>query len=274
MRAVLRGRKKVATRRGKEPGKRSGKRLGMIGSIFIFLLLLLAFLGGYFSFYWAEVGLLARVNPRTTALVERRRAERGDQEAPSSLRAQWRSLPQISPHLRHAVVVAEDARFYQHRGFDWDAIVEAAGRDWEAKSFEYGGSTISQQLAKNLYLSLEKNLFRKMKEAMITSAMEVRLSKRRILEIYLNVVEWGDRIYGVEAAARHYFSKPAAALTPEEAAFLAAILPAPRYYQRHGATPYLQKRIEFILRAVAKRYPETDPAMERAPDEVFQPAGS
>lgn len=143
------------------------------------------------------------------------------------------------------------------------AIVEAAERDWAAKSFEYGGSTISQQLVKNLYLSSEKSPIRKIKEALITSVMEAKLKKRRILEVYLNVVEWGGGIYGAEAAADHYFSKPAAELAPQEAAFLAAILPAPRYYQNRRSTPYLRKRIDSILQAMQKRYPETRMAMEK-----------
>jgi monofunctional biosynthetic peptidoglycan transglycosylase len=215
--------------------------------------------GLYLLSYWTEVERLARTNPKTTALIEARRTENGKRNASVSLAARWRALHQISPHLQHAVVVAEDARFYQHTGFDWEAIVEAAERDWAAKSFRYGGSTISQQLVKNLYLSSEKSPIRKMKEALITPVVEAKLTKRRILEIYLNVVEWGEGIYGAEAASDYYFSKPAAELTPQEAAFLAAILPAPRYYQNHRATPYLQKRVGFILQAMEKRYPETRP---------------
>ncbi|MBI3805549.1 MAG: monofunctional biosynthetic peptidoglycan transglycosylase [Nitrospirae bacterium] len=234
------------------------------------LLVVLIFVTGYFVRFYLEIGRLARRNPSTTALIEMRRLERGDKGARAPLPNHWHPLSQISPNLQHAVVVAEDARFYQHRGFDWNAILEAAGRDWEAKSFEYGGSTITQQLAKNLYLSPDKNFFRKVKEALITSALETRLSKRRILEVYLNVVEWGDQIYGAEAASRDYFGKPAAALTPEEAAFLAAILPAPRYYHRHRTTPYIRKRSEVILREMKRRYPESGPERENGFEETSQ----
>ena len=220
--------------------------------------------GIYFLSYRPEMARLARANPKTTALIEARQAQKGEKDPPVSLARRWRSLRLISSHLQHAVVVAEDARFYRHRGFDWEAIVEAAERDWAAKSFEYGGSTISQQLVKNLYLSPEKSPLRKIKEALITSAMEATLKKRRILEVYLNVVEWGDGIYGAEAAADHYFSKSAADLTPHEAAFLAAILPAPRYYQHHRSTRYLRKRIGSILQAMQKRYLETGTAVEEA----------
>lgn len=218
--------------------------------------------GLYFLSYWPEMERLARTNPKTTALIEARQAAQ-EKRSPVSLVSRWRPLRLISPHLQHAVVVAEDARFYNHRGFDWEAIVEAAERDWAAKSFEYGGSTISQQLVKNLYLSPHKSPLRKIKEALITSAMEAKLRKARILEVYLNVVEWGDGIYGAEAASDYYFSKRAADLTPHEAAFLAAILPAPRYYQNHRATVFLRKRIGFILKAMQKRYPETGLGIEK-----------
>jgi monofunctional biosynthetic peptidoglycan transglycosylase len=237
------------------------KRVRIRSIVWIVLFLIPISAGVYLLSYWPEVERLARSNPKTTALIEARQTVRGEQGSPPSLA--WRSLGQISPHLQRAVVVAEDARFYQHAGFDWEAIVEAAERDWAAKSFEYGGSTISQQLVKNLYLSSEKSPIRKVKEALITSVMEAKLKKRRILEVYLNVVEWGERIYGAEAASDYYFSKSAAELTPQEAAFLAAILPAPRYYQNHRSTAYLQKRIDFILQAMQKRYPETRLAIER-----------
>lgn len=231
--------------------------------------------GVYLLSYRTEMQRLAKTNPKTTALIEARQSEKGTSRSTAVL-SRWRPLRQISSHLQHAVVVAEDARFYQHRGFDWEAIVEAAERDWAARSFEYGGSTITQQLVKNLYLSPEKNPLRKIKEALITSAMESRLRKSRILEVYLNVVEWGEGVYGAEAASDYYFSKYAADLTPREAAFLAAILPAPRYYQNHRSTPFLQKRIGFILQAMQKRYPETGVALgkETPTEKAESAAGS
>lgn len=248
-------------------------RVGIRSVVFIVLFIIPISGGIYLLSYWPEVERLAQTNPKTTALIEARRAAK---QGPSvSLAAGWRFLRQISPHLQHAVVVVEDARFYQHGGFDWEAIVEAAERDWAAKSFEYGGSTISQQLVKNLYLSSEKSPIRKMKEALITPVMEAKLTKRRILEVYLNVVEWGEGLYGAEAASNYYFSKSAAELTPQEAAFLAATLPAPRYYQNHRSTRYLQKRMEFILQAMQRRYPETRSAMEKeVPKEPTIESGS
>ena len=160
----------------------------------------------------------------------------------------WVPLSRISPHLQRAVIVAEDASFYRHHGFDWQGIRDAATRNWDRGELRRGGSTITQQLAKNLYLSPEKNFVRKIHEALITRALEDRLTKRRILELYLNVVEWGHGIYGAEAAARHHFGKSALDLSPAEAALLAGILPSPRRYDPLRVTPYLIKRQEQILR--------------------------
>ena len=157
-------------------------------------------------------------------------------------------LSRISSHLQRAVIVAEDASFFQHHGFDWEGIRDAASRNWERGESHRGGSTITQQLAKNLYLSPKKNYMRKIHEAIITRALEKHLTKRRILELYLNVVEWGRGVYGAEAAARHHFGKSAQDLDPAEAALLAAMLPSPRRYDPLRATPFLTKRQHQILR--------------------------
>jgi monofunctional glycosyltransferase len=159
----------------------------------------------------------------------------------------WVPLSRISRELQRAVVVAEDATFYHHHGFDWEGIRGAATRNWDRGELRRGGSTITQQLAKNLYLSPEKNLLRKIHEATITRALEERLTKKRILELYLNVVEWGKGIYGAEAAAQHHFGKSAQDLGPEEAALLAAVLPSPRRYDPLRVTPYLMRRQQQIL---------------------------
>ena len=159
----------------------------------------------------------------------------------------WVPLSRISRELQRAVIVAEDATFYHHHGFDWEGIRGAATRNWDRGELRHGGSTITQQLAKNLYLSPEKNLLRKIHEAAITRALEERLTKKRILELYLNVVEWGKGIYGAEAAAQHHFGKSAQDLGPEEAAMLAAVLPSPRRYDPLRVTPYLMRRQQQIL---------------------------
>ena len=194
-----------------------------------------------------DVSRLRQTNPSTTALIQARAVEAQEQGRSFAPQRSWVPLSRISPYIQKAVIVAEDASFYSHWGFDWEGIKDAAVRNVEQGRLERGGSTITQQLAKNLYLSSDKTLLRKINEAMITFALEYRLSKSRILEIYLNVVEWGQDVYGVESAARHHFGKSATDLTSEEAALLAAILPAPRQNDPLLMTPYLSKRQEWIL---------------------------
>ncbi len=206
------------------------------------------------TFYWLatlpDVAVLATTNPVSTALVETRTKEAREGGRPSEPVWTWVPLSRISPHLQQAVIVAEDASFYSHEGFDWEGIRDAALRNLKVGELRRGGSTISQQLAKNLYLSSDKTLLRKANEAVITYELERRLGKKRILELYLNVVEWGRGVYGAEAAARHHFGKSAFDLTPQEAALLAAILPAPRRYDPLPVrlTPYLSMRQQQILR--------------------------
>jgi monofunctional biosynthetic peptidoglycan transglycosylase len=194
-----------------------------------------------------NVSRLAKQNPPRTTLMEIRLIEARDRGRTLTPQWTWVPLSSISPHLQRAVIVAEDASFYQHDGFDWEGIREAAARNIETGRLARGGSTITQQLAKNLYLSTDKNLLRKVNEAWITWSLERHLTKKRILEIYLNVVEWGDGIYGAEAAARHHFGKHAANLTLSEATLLAAILPAPLKNDPLVVTPYLTKRQKHIL---------------------------
>lgn len=166
----------------------------------------------------------------------------------------WVPLSGISPYLIKAVLIAEDDKFWSHEGFDYEAIQKAIEKDIKAKKFKLGGSTISQQLAKNLYLSPSKNPIRKIREAIITWRMERALTKKRILELYLNVAEWGDRgIFGVEAASRHYFGKAASGLCAEEAARLAAVLPNPRKYSPIGDSRYVAHRSELIYSIMVRR---------------------
>src|SRR6185436_5365748 len=172
-------------------------------------------------------------NPGSTAFMdaslERLRAKKPD----AALKHVWVPYARISPHLKRAVVVAEDARFAEHEGFDWDAIEKAMEKNRKKGKFVAGGSTISQQLAKNLFLSADRTPWRKGQEALITVMIEHLMDKRRILEIYLNVIEWGDGVFGAEAAARHSYGTSAAALGPEPAARLAALVPNPRFYDRN-----------------------------------------
>jgi len=195
-----------------------------------------------------DVTTLRSTNPSTTALIEARTVQAREAHRPIGRHWVWVPLSRISPYLRQAVVASEDASFFAHEGFDWEGIKDAALYDLEKGELKRGGSTITQQLAKNLYLSPERSLFRKAHEALITRALEHHLSKERILELYLNVAEWGHGVYGAEAAARHHFSKPAKELSAEEAAWLAAILPSPRRYDPIRKTAVLSRRYERILK--------------------------
>jgi len=156
-------------------------------------------------------------------------------------------LVPLAPSLKRAVVVAEDAKFSDHEGFDWEAIEKAREKNLKKGKIVAGGSTISQQLAKNLFLSGERSALRKGQEALITVMIEHVMDKRRILEIYLNVIEWGEGVFGAEAAARHYYGVGAGALAPEQSARLAAIVPNPRFYDRNRNTAYLARRTQTIL---------------------------
>ena len=146
-----------------------------------------------------------------------------------------------------AVVVAEDAKFADHEGFDWEAIEKAREKNLKKGRIVAGGSTISQQLAKNLFLSGERSALRKGQEALITVMIEHVMDKRRILEIYLNVIEWGDGVFGAEAAARHYYGVAASSLAPEQSARLAAMVPNPRFYDRNRNTAFLARHTQTIL---------------------------
>jgi monofunctional biosynthetic peptidoglycan transglycosylase len=194
-----------------------------------------------------DVAYLAAANPNTTVLIEARQAEAAAKGQPFTLSWTWVPLARISPYLQKAVIVSEDASFYQHNGFDWEGLQEALTRNWEQGKLRRGGSTITQQLAKNLYLSSEKTLLRKAREALIAWEIERRLPKKRILELYLNVAEWGHGVFGAEAAARHHFEKSADELTEEEAALLAAMLPSPRRHDPIQHPSLLIKRQEAIL---------------------------
>jgi len=195
-------------------------------------------------------------NPESTAFM-RSRMERLREEDPTArLRYKWIPYRSISLHLKRAVIAAEDAKFLQHDGFDWDGIRKAYEKNVREGEVVAGGSTISQQLAKNLFLSGERTWWRKAQEAAITVMIEVIMEKRRILELYLNVIEWGEGVFGAEAAARYHFNTSAAELAPDQAARLAAMVPNPRRYSAGQTTVYLQRRAQILLaRMTAVRVP-------------------
>ena len=193
-----------------------------------------------------DVRPLRTVNPRTTAFMELR-AREADKAGKKPRKAQqWVAYERISPSLKRAVIVAEDAAFFSHEGVDFDELEKSFQDSWNKGKRMRGGSTITQQLAKNLYLSPSRNPVRKIEELMIARRLEAELSKRRILELYLNVIEWGDGIWGAEAAARAYFQKPASALGADESALLAASIINPRRFSPAHPSKYLLRRQELI----------------------------
>ena len=201
---------------------------------------------GLQAWFYAQILYLNAFNPASTAFMERRLETLRAANPSAALRRQWVPYERISIHLKRAVVAAEDAKFLDHEGFDWEAIQKAIARNEKRGRVVAGASTISQQLAKNLFLSGDRSYLRKVQEAVITWMLERTLSKRRILELYLNVAEWGEGTFGAEAAARHHFNVPASALDASQAAWLASVLPSPRRYQRGRVTPYLAGRVSTI----------------------------
>jgi monofunctional biosynthetic peptidoglycan transglycosylase len=205
-------------------------------------------------FVYPDVGRLVDENPAKTAFMESREAEwQRDGLLDKKIEQKWVSLDHVSQNLIKAVLIAEDDKFWQHEGFDYQAIERAIEKNILAKKFKMGGSTISQQLAKNLYLSPSKNPVRKIKEAILTWRLEKTLSKRRILELYVNVAEWGDGIFGIGEAARHYFGVSAASLSARQASKLAAILPNPILYSPTGSSRYVRNRSNIIYAIMRKR---------------------
>lgn len=185
-------------------------------------------------------------NPSSSAFMEDRLEVMQEKNPEAKLRHKWVPYKRISNNLKRAVVVAEDSKFVMHEGFDWDGIQKAYEKNLRKGRVVAGGSTISQQLAKNLFLSTKRTPWRKLQEAVITLMLEKMMSKRRILEIYLNVIEWGNGVFGAEAAARHYYGTGAANLSAWQAARLAAMIPNPRYYDTHRNARGLARRTATI----------------------------
>ena len=233
-------------------------------------LLLLAGLAGFvfllsalYVLWLPDVSEFKKKTPAETSFMrlKERQAARLGKRLPRRL--VWTPWHGISENLKHAVLVAEDGGFYRHKGVDWESTKKAIETDWKQRRFAKGGSTITQQVARNLYLSPSKNPLRKIKEILIARRLEKELGKRRIFELYLNIAEWGKGIWGAEAAAQAYFGHSAADLTPEEAAALAAALPSPRRYNPTGGTRFMERRkSQIVARMRASGYlpDETDDA--------------
>jgi len=233
--------------------------MGLLKTFFRFFLVAVLLLAGSVLVYastafFHDVTALKKKNPGKTAFMAHREAEWEARGLRNKRVVQsWVPFSKISPYAAKAVLIAEDDKFWSHEGFDFEAMQKAIEKDIKLGRLKYGGSTISQQLAKNLFLSPTKNPLRKLKEAILTWRIENNLSKRRILELYLNVAEWGDGIFGIEAASRHYFGKAAADLAPMEAARLAVVLPNPLKYNPTGASKYVEKRAEIVYGIMVKR---------------------
>ncbi|HEX5359758.1 MAG TPA: monofunctional biosynthetic peptidoglycan transglycosylase [Fluviicoccus sp.] len=212
----------------------------------------LLFVAGFVVLY--QLWLLGHVwwwvdhNPETSAFMEDRLEVLQQDNPDAELRHRWVAYNQISPNLKRALIASEDAKFLDHDGFDWEGIQTAWEKNLKKGKVVAGGSTISQQLAKNLFLSGKRTPWRKLEEAIITVMMEQMMSKRRIFEIYLNVIEWGNGVFGAEAASRHYFRKSARNLDAAEAARLAAMVPNPRYFDKHRLDRKLLRKARIIQR--------------------------
>jgi monofunctional biosynthetic peptidoglycan transglycosylase len=211
-------------------------------ALLLFMVCLLALQLWFFAHIWWW-----KNHPVTsTSFMEHRQDEIAQKDAGAKMQQVWVPYSAISTQLKRAVIAAEDAKFADHEGFDWEGIQKAMEKNQKKGKIVAGGSTITQQLAKNLFLSGERSWWRKGQEALITEMLEMELDKERILEIYLNVVEWGNGLFGAEAASRRYFGIPASKLNERQAALLAAMLPAPRRFEKNINSAYLQHRIEVI----------------------------
>ncbi|MCX7187747.1 MAG: monofunctional biosynthetic peptidoglycan transglycosylase [Proteobacteria bacterium] len=210
--------------------------------VILALLLLL-----YQVWIFAHIAWWVGHNPSTSAFMDQRLVAMQHRHPNAELSHQWVPYSKISNDLKRAIIASEDAKFVDHEGFDWDGIQKAYEKNMRKKKIVAGGSTISQQLAKNLFLSTKRTPWRKVEEVIITVMLESVMSKQRIFEIYLNVIEWGNGVFGAEAAAQYYYHVSAAQLSAPDAARLAAMVPNPRYYDQHREARGMLRKTEIIL---------------------------
>jgi monofunctional biosynthetic peptidoglycan transglycosylase len=212
----------------------------IIAVLFVLMLVYQAWIAAHIA-WWIEH------NPATSAFMDDRLAIMQSKDPKARLQHKWIAYANISGNLKRALIAAEDAKFVDHEGFDWDGIYKAYEKNMARGKIVAGGSTISQQLAKNLFLSTKRTPWRKAEETIITLMLEAMMDKERIFDIYLNTIEWGNGIFGAEAAAQHYYQISAAKLSPEQAARLAAMVPNPRYYDSHREAKGLLRKTEIIM---------------------------
>ncbi len=212
----------------------------ILAALFVLMLCYQAWIAAHIA-WWIEH------NPATSAFMDDRLAIMQNKDPKARLQHKWIAYKNISDHLKRALIAAEDAKFVDHEGFDWDGIQKAYEKNMARGKIVAGGSTISQQLAKNLFLSTKRTPWRKAEETIITLMLEAMMDKQRIFDIYLNTIEWGNGVFGAEAAARHYYQISASQLTIEQAAKLAAMVPNPRYYDNHLEAKGLLRKTEIIM---------------------------
>jgi monofunctional biosynthetic peptidoglycan transglycosylase len=221
--------------------------MGIGGLLKRAIVLLVAYIVLYQLWIFLHICWWIQFNPTSSAFMEDRLEVIQETKPDAELKYKWVDYNKISNHLKRAIIASEDAKFTDHEGFDWEGIEKAYEKNLKKGKIVAGGSTISQQLAKNLFLSSKRTPWRKAEEVIITVMLEKMLSKRRILEIYLNVIEWGNGTFGAEAASRHYFKTSASNLSSQQAAKLAVMVPNPRFYDDHRNTRYLKRRTATIL---------------------------
>jgi len=235
---------------GWDPANRpkQAKRRGIVGMLSRLLILLVIAWCASQAYYFFQIAWWTAFNPSSTAFMRAASWRMAHSGGSSDIERRWVPYDQISRNLKRAIIASEDATFVNNPGFDTDAMLQAWERNKQRGRIVRGGSTITQQLARNLFLSPAQNYIRKGQELIITWMLEFWMSKERILEIYLNSVEWGNGVYGAQAAAQHYFGTSAAKLSAAQSARLAVMLPAPRYFDAHPGSPYLRQRTGVILR--------------------------
>ncbi|MCD8505595.1 MAG: monofunctional biosynthetic peptidoglycan transglycosylase [Burkholderiaceae bacterium] len=223
-------------------------RRGLVGWVWRVFVWMLAAVLLYQAYLFASVVWYRWFDPQETAFMADERTRLSRLDPPKAIAQTWVPFDQISRYAKRAVVASEDTGFMAHRGIEWEAIEQAARVNFESGQIRRGGSTLTMQVAKNLFLSSDRSYIRKGQEILIAMMIELVWDKQRILEVYLNIAEWGVGVFGIEAAAKHYFGVPASRLNPRQAAWLAAILPAPKRYDRQRRSSWIDRKTGIILR--------------------------
>ena len=239
---------------GKRQDRKTGKaksnktRRSLAGWVWRLAIWLFAAILLYQAYLFASVVWYRWLDPQETAFMADEQARLAQLDPPRVIEHTWVAFDQISRYAKRAVIASEDTGFMQHSGIEWEAIEQAARANFELGQIRRGGSTITMQVAKNLFLSSDRSYIRKAQELVIAMMIELVWDKQRILEMYLNIAEWGVGVFGIEAAAKHYFGVPASRLNPRQAAWLAAILPAPKRYDRQRRSSWVERKTGIILR--------------------------